>query len=126
MDITFICFVIPTPKPDLVLKHADGMNMNMSMSMIVRLIISTNVIWVLFQALHEWAETIVKYAAEKPGNFIILVLLITAPFFALSAYLSLKLAKGIEEQKKKIKTIKKIKTKSKKDKWILLANQAYQ
>lgn len=63
----------------------------------------------------QWMEPIVKYAAENPLNFIFLILLITAPIFATSAYLSLKLAKSIEQQKKKINTINKI-MKAKKNK----------
>jgi len=68
----------------------------------------------MLESLEAWLQAVVRYAAENPTNFIILILLITTPLFLLSAYLSLKLAKSIEEQKKKIKTIKKIKS-SKKD-----------
>lgn len=63
--------------------------------------------------LEEFLAFISRYAIEHTSNFVILILLITTPLFALSAYLSLKLARSIEQQQKKIKSIEKIKMKSK-------------
>lgn len=56
----------------------------------------------------EWIHSIVKYAAEKPSDFLCYVLLVTLPLFGLSAFLSVRLANKIEQQKKKVKKIDKI------------------
>ncbi|XP_075679304.1 uncharacterized protein LOC142645822 [Dermatophagoides pteronyssinus] len=67
----------------------------------------------MFQLLEEYLAIISKYAIENTSNFVILILLIVTPLFALSAYLSLRLARSIDQQKKRIKSIEKIKMKAK-------------
>jgi hypothetical protein len=55
--------------------------------------------------MNEWFRSLAKWANENPGQFIYTILIILSPFFAISAYLSWKLAKHLdsEEKKKKIK-----------------------
>ena len=50
---------------------------------------------------NEWLKWLSEYAHENPGQFLFTILLILSPFFALSAYLSYKLAKHLEKEEKK-------------------------
>lgn len=57
-----------------------------------------------------WTEKlseVVVYAAQNPWQFLLNVLIILSPFFAISAFLSWKLVKAIEKEQKD----KKIKAK---------------
>nr|CAH0101160.1 unnamed protein product [Daphnia galeata] len=47
-----------------------------------------------------WFNSIVLYAAQNPWDFIYYVLLCLSPFFLLSVFLSMKLAKALEAQEK--------------------------
>ncbi|XP_040074672.1 small integral membrane protein 15 [Ixodes scapularis] len=50
-----------------------------------------------------WLDTVVRWAAESPGEFIYYVLLGLSPFFLISAFLSWKLAKHLEAEDKRKK-----------------------
>lgn len=58
----------------------------------------------MFEFAEGWIKSITEYAIKNPSQFIFTVLLILSPFFAISAYLSWKLAKHLELQEKKNKT----------------------
>lgn len=47
-----------------------------------------------------WFNNIILYAAQNPWDFIYYVLLCLSPFFLLSVFLSMKLAKALEAQEK--------------------------
>ncbi|KPM06006.1 hypothetical protein QR98_0044790 [Sarcoptes scabiei] len=68
----------------------------------------------MLEKIEEILESISKYAAENSSSFLIIILFVTIPMFVLSAFLSLRLAKNIEVQKKRVKNIEKIKEKTKK------------
>lgn len=53
--------------------------------------------------LRAWMDSVVEWAAKSPGEFIYYVLLGLSPFFLISAFLSWKLAKHIEQEEKKKK-----------------------
>ncbi|OTF74276.1 DNA repair protein rhp42-like protein [Euroglyphus maynei] len=67
----------------------------------------------MFKLLEDILAFIARYAIENTSNFVILILMIITPLFALSAYLSIRLARSLEQQKKKLKSIEKIKMKTK-------------
>jgi len=52
------------------------------------------------EAIQEWMDSVVLYAAQNPWQFIYYILLVLSPFFFISAMLSWKLAKHIEQQEK--------------------------
>lgn len=54
-----------------------------------------------------WFNSIILWAAKNPWNFIFNILLILSPLFIISLFLSWKLAKALENQKKEKK--KKVK-----------------
>jgi len=47
-----------------------------------------------------WLESIVTYAAKNPGTFIYYILVTLSPLFLISAILSWKLAKHLEQQER--------------------------
>jgi len=48
----------------------------------------------------EWLESIVMFAAKNPGTFLYYILLGLTPLFLVSAILSWKLAKHLEQQER--------------------------
>lgn len=51
----------------------------------------------------EWLESIVIFAAKNPGTFLYYILLGLSPLFLISAILSWKLAKHLEQQEREKK-----------------------
>lgn len=50
-----------------------------------------------------WLNSIILYAAQNPWDFLYYVLLFLSPFFLLSVFLSMKLARALEAQEKDAK-----------------------
>lgn len=50
-----------------------------------------------------WFNSIVLYAAQNPWDFLYYVMLGLSPFFLISVFLSMKLAKALEAQEKESK-----------------------
>lgn len=62
----------------------------------------------MFDSIHEWFKWAAEYAAANPGQFLFTILLILSPFFAISGFLSYKLAKHLEAEEKKKKNKERI------------------
>ena len=50
-----------------------------------------------------WFNSIILYAAQNPWDFLYYVMLCLSPFFLISVFLSMKLAKALEAQEKETK-----------------------
>jgi len=57
---------------------------------------------------NTWFKSLSDYAINNPSQFLFTVLLILSPFFALSAFLSWKLAKHLEKEEKRKKSKEKM------------------
>lgn len=55
----------------------------------------------------QWGEWTIRWAADNPWSFLYMVLLVLSPLFLLSAFLSWKLAKNLENDQRKNKAKQK-------------------
>lgn len=58
-------------------------------------------------SLRSWAEWTVRWAADNPWSFLYMVLLVLSPLFLVSAFLSWKLARDLNNDQRKNKAKQK-------------------